>query len=219
MANDIYSFSSTVAEVLDRLGGRNSARDFDRATRWVNSAQQTMAFSELELISLETRSTLHLIEDQSEYTLTNFPDGFEDLLGIRSIRNSTDSWRMKRFPWLDYRTISTQSEGRPSAWARHGVLLAVDPKPDAACTILVDWRRKPRPGIIEVGSQWQEVLVGLGAYYGAQALGESALAKNFFSTLPATIQLRTQVPMNEAEWEAMWDDELGLVPQSGFTVP
>src|SRR5690554_4193515 len=119
----LYTWGTARTEVLNRLGGRNDSTTTERANNWLSSAQLQFAKSHIEIPSLHQVTTqLRVVADQSEYNLTTVVPDLTDIIGIRSVRNDTSKWKMWRFPWREYREISTQAQSAPIRWARTGNL-------------------------------------------------------------------------------------------------
>lgn len=225
---DLYSFDSAKEELRLRLGGRTAvpSQDFDkRLERWLDSAQAMLAKSELELPRLDQiNTTAQVVNGTSEYNLRNLLTGsltdiantntLGDFIGLQLVRNDTDDIFMSRFPFADYRKISSQASGSPTRWTRKGTLLVVDPKPDDTYELRIDYRRRPRLGVVEVDTEWQESWLQLATFIGWRALDEMQKASGVFQQLPAAVQFAVQRPLGEEEWEALWDDRLAIVPNT-----
>ena len=219
---DQYTFISARTELINRLGGRNDPTTIARATEWLNSAQLHFAKSYIELPRLHQVNTIEVVADQSEYSLLNLSQDLTNLVGIRSIRNEgltsgadpTFAIRMYRFPWGEYRSLSMQARSRPVRWARHGTLLAVDPKPDNNYTLTIDYRRRPQFETVELDSEWHDHWINCAVYIGWGALDQYNLAQSAFAMLPQWLQQQIQTPIQEEEWEQYWDKS-GLKASSG----
>ena len=105
------------------------------------------------------------------------------------------------------------ASGPPTRWARNGYRLAVDPKPDALYTIQLDYRRRPLLDTIEVEGEWQEHLLCLAESIGWRAFGQADMAQAALAMLPRNVLVVLQTPLDAAEWDALWDDDLAMQPR------
>lgn len=209
---DLYSWSEARTEALRRLGGRTDSTTSARMDKFLESAQLQLAKSFVEFPRLEqVTDGVKLTTGESEYNLLTEAFSLGDLIGILSVRllSSADGnvspRRMYRFPFYEYRALSTQSSSAPVRWARHGTLFVVDPKPDQNYTLLIDYRRRPREQTVELDSEWHDHWINLAVFYGWKAFGQSNMAQASFDSLPAWLQRQLQSPVQEMEWEAWWD--------------
>lgn len=153
-----------------------------------------------------TLSTVTGIPLQDEYQLMQ--------LGTTPLPRDTNKIKMSRLRWRDYRQLSGQSRSAPVQWTRNGELLALDPRPDSAYPVLVDYRREPLLSVWETPPAHTETLLRLGLHNFWLAQQEYEQAGAVFKMLPLMIQRKLQNPQDMAEWEAAWDDELGFSPES-----
>jgi hypothetical protein len=213
MTVDLYSWSQARTEALRRLGGRTDSTTSTRMDNWLESAQHQLAKTFVELPRLEqVTDNVLLSPGESEYDLLTESFTLNDLIGILSVRNegATDGtgtpFRMYRFPFYEYRALSTQSSSQPVRWARHGNLFVVDPEPDKQYQLTIDYRRRPREQTVELDTEWHESWINLAVYYGWKALGQSNQAQAVFDAIPAWLQKQLQYPVQEQEWEQWWDN-------------
>lgn len=204
----ILSFQQAMEEVADRLGGRR--KEMDRIEDLLNEAQLWLARSDVPLPPLETLVTVTLMLSQAEYSITSDLH-IVDRIGFRSIRNQDVQLGLAWFAWKDYRRISQQATGSPTRVTTHGDRIAFDPIPNSQPTLLIDYRRQPVLGRFELDVTWLEWWISIAVHLCWKALNEPALAQSAFNTLPPWLQARLTTPMTENEWQAMWDDELGMV--------
>lgn len=213
MAELIYTFGTATTELLRRLGGRTDTATKRRVEGWLNDAMLRLAKSWLELPNLEASFTLTTVDGQSEYPLASFDVDPNDVLGIRSIRNDTSEWLLQRFPWHEYRALGEQAEGAPVRWTRRGNLLAFDPEPDGAYELVIDYRRRPSSGTFDdFDSEWHEPIVAIANWVGWTALQQPQLANAAVAVINQSIVQAIQRPMSQDDFEAIWDQEFGLVP-------
>jgi hypothetical protein len=209
----VYSFTSARREVLRRLGGRTDAASVDRVGAYLNSAMLRLAKSWLELPLLEENFTLTTVSGQSEYSINESEVSPRDVLGIRCVTNVTSGWLMSRFPWREYRAIASQSSGPPIRWARHGNVLAVDSEPDGVYELLIDYRQRPTSDSLdEFDSDWHETIVDIATHLGWTAFQQPQLAGAALGPVPSNVREAISRPMEEMDFEAFWDDELGFRP-------
>lgn len=212
---DLYTAASAQQEMLFGLGNRTNL--VTRVAVWFDEAQVWLAKSELELPRLETVVTLNTVVNQPEYSLLAAPwSNPNDIIGLRLLKNvsTTQNLRLYRFDFDEYRSLSSQAKGPPNQWARKGTTLALDPIPDAIYPIQVDYRRRPLPGVMEVDSEYQTVLIGVGIYLGFVRMQQVGKAREVFSTLPQWVQIRLQEPLSQDQWEMLWD-EPQMAPSRG----
>lgn len=237
MANEQYSFLMARRELCRRLGGRNDTISVERAGEHLNSAQLQLAKCRFDLPRFDEVAVITVGDGQSEVNLANTvpvfatTDGFPstdmetqtearsqvsslgDILGILYVQNITDQWQMTRFPWREWRAIQLhQASGQPIRWARRGHVLALDPAPDTATELRIDYRRRPTLDRIEVDGEWYETLLALGESIGWRAYGQPDLAKAALTMVPANVLNILQTPLDGNEWEAMHDEYMAVEP-------
>lgn len=197
------------------------------------------AFEQTCLITLvEGQSELNLLEATPQFTFNStytqnpnistnlaetrpYVNNLSDLIGIRIVQrqppedgSSTVGWRMPRMSWQEWREIEpTQATSIPIRWARNGYRFAVDPKPDREYQLKLDYRRRPQLDILEVEGEWQETMIQLATVFGWIAFGEPSQAQLLKSMLPANVRNLLDVPLDVADWDAQWDDELCVQPR------
>jgi len=203
---DNYSWTGAKRELLYRLGNRTDVSN--RADTWLNSAQQLMAASEIDLPRLEVvQNPFYVHEDLSEYDVD---DQLGEIVGIRLVRNETTEMFMTRFTFEEYRNLSSQSTGSPQRWSRKGNLFVIDPKPDGPYELKIDFRRQPYDQTMEVDNRWQEHLITLANAIGFRALRQYNEFTALFSTLPITFQRSLAEPLDQDMWENLWNMQ-GLI--------
>lgn len=205
----ILTFEQALEEIADRLGGRRA--ELDRIEDFLNEAQLWMAKSDIELTPLETNKTFTCTTGVDQYSVRT-DLAITDFIGIRYVRNNTTNIGLERFTFREFRQISGQSQAPPVRWSRHGDLFVLDPIPDSAAVLLIDYRREPTLGVLEFGGTWLEPLLRLTTHIAWNAYQEPEMAQAQYRMLPAWMQIRLATPLTEAEWEAMWDDNLGMEP-------
>lgn len=209
MSTPLMSFSQMRDELKLRLGNRTDIQS--RMGYWLNQAMLTLAKTELEFPFLETQSTLLILnEGQASYDLEAI--GLTDVLGIRSLRNTTDSIKMRRIPFKDFRAISTQASGSPSIWTRRGNTLFVDCLPDERKETLMDYRRLPQPDTVDFDSEWHNTIIDIASIYGWRSLQKYDNAIQITKLLPQVVQFRLATPLAQQDFEVELDDigvELG----------
>jgi len=221
---DQYTWVSARTELLRRLGGRNDATTTLRANEWMNSAQLTLTKSYIEFPRLEQVTTQVLfVAGQSEYNLLSVAPDLSDIIGIRAVRNeglhigpdTTNPIRMYRFPFGEYRALSTQAVSRPIRWSRNGNLFVVDPQPDDTYETRIDYRRRPRFETVELDSEWHQHWIQLALHYGWASLDQPDLALKAMQIVPQWLTRELQTPIQEEEWEQYWDTA-GLAPHDAW---
>lgn len=213
MPEIFFSFETMRAELLRRTGGRTDTTSRDRATFWLNAATARLAKTPIELPYLETNFSITVVEDESEYTISAYVVDPNDIIGIRSVRNSTSGWAMQRFPFADYRRISTQASAAPIRWARRGHLFVVDPSPDGNYELKIDYRKRPDTDSIgQFDNEWHETILHIATWIGWNALNEQEQARAAIEMIPATVRRAIEIPLGQDEFEALWDDQLGIYP-------
>ena len=172
----------------------------------------------------QTPSTDTIIDSGTTITDSrSYVNNFSDLIGIRLVqRMPADSepndvgWRMARMSWREWREIErTQAAGKPTRWARNGYRFAVDPSPDTTYELKVDYRCRPPNDMIEVEGEWQEHMLCLAESIGWRAFGQPDLAVAALNLLPGNVANILKTPLDYAEWDALWDDDLSLQPPMG----
>jgi hypothetical protein len=157
-------------------------------------------------------ATLATVAGTAVYNLTAAPTSLTDILGIMSMRNNTSGNRLRKFPWQEFRSLNQQASGPPLRWARWGNFVAFDPQPDAVNTILIDYRREPALGVIEVPNRYQETLLDMAEFIGWKALQQFDKSQVVYRAMPAITQFIVQNPMDRDQFEAQWDQDLAIRP-------
>lgn len=210
----LFTFEQAEEELTLRLGNR---RDISaRTASWLDAAQLRIAQSLIELPSLETSLTFDAVEDQSEYDLTTIIPPPSDLIGIKFVTRQENqaatvpNLRMIRFPFVEFRSLVNQASSPPVRWCRYGTTFAVDPMPDGLYPILLEYRRRPRYGISELDSVWHEDWIKVAEFFAWQALLQPDMAKAAFDMISLRIQALIQTPLDQDQWEAAFDVNLGV---------
>jgi hypothetical protein len=224
----IYSFAAAVIELQLRLGGRNDSSQgvlfTNRLANWLNSAQYAIAAAIVAVPDLEQVATLNLVNGQTEYSFNTVSPPLTDIIGIQQIQvvdgsvSPVNKQKLRRFPWNEYRTISQQATARPTRWSRKGNLLALDPVPNLGggpngYQLTIDYRKAPVQGQVAVPAQYSEAWIKLGEFYAWGALGQPDRAAIAKAMLPTAIQVLIENPLDQDQWEAMWDVDLAIVPE------
>ena len=219
----LYSFAGAQTELALRLGGRNDSSSgvafSNRTSNWLNSAQLLMAKCPIALPDLETTATINLVSGQGEYNRNNVNPPLTDMIGIQQIQISDTTTtpvlkqRIARFPFREYRALSLQASTRPTRWTRKGDLIAFDPIPDkAGYTALIDYRKQPAFGGISVPAEYQEQWIKLAVYLAWSSLGQNTKAHATYMELPGTLRSWLESPLDEDQWDSMFDTDLAIVP-------
>jgi hypothetical protein len=220
MSGSLYSWTEATSELKLRLGNRRDlagsgvSDGLDRLGHWLDSAQARIAKSLLDMPDLEDNVTLTTIDGQSEYDLRTIIPPATEIVGIRYVKNTTTGLRLMRFPFVEFRELVDQAEGSPVRWTRLGFNMAFDPEPDDDEDILIEYRRRPRLGTVELDSEWQEEWLKLAEFIGWQALDQPEKATSAFTMLPARLQVLIQQPLDQDQWESLWDVDQKIVPRS-----
>lgn len=211
----LYTFAQALDEIQYRFGKRNDNDFRKRSTRWLDSAQQLIAQSWLEVSDLDdTVESLPYVSGTREYDLRTTSPPIPNIVGIRYIKDNETGYRLHRFPYTEFLTIVSPAAGLPKRWTRRGYVLAYDPQPNAPGSVTFGYRRYPAYGVVELGSEWHEPLIQLACFTGWRALKDYKAAEANFTELPIGLQAVLQQPFNQMEWEAIWDDDL-KVSQTG----
>lgn len=216
MAN-FYSFTQAVTELQWRLGNRTDlgTGSLGRISLWLDAAQIKIASCSIACETLDRIAfPFNTTSGQSEYGLLQLIPPATDIIGIFSVRNSTQGVKMARFPWQEYRSLNQQAEGPPLRWARFGNTLALDPQPDSdgPYEILIDYRRNPTRGISELPNRFQDDWITVAEWIAWKALLKPERAAAAFSLLPVQLQQRMSLPLDFDQWDAMNDSDLGVRP-------
>lgn len=202
-------------EVWNRLARRQDISN--RIDGWISDAQSILAYSDIELPLLDKTVEVNTIANVGSYVMSaEIADGgfaLPDIVGIRQIRNVSKKWRMRRFHISEFRKLHTQPVSSCIRWCRWGNRLFLDPVPPTVEILMIDYRRQP-PGVPEVVVQEKdrEFLIRFACHIGWNALLGMDEARAQYSMLPPPWQRAIANPLSEAEWEAMWDEDLALVP-------
>ncbi len=202
----------------------------NRLSQWLNSAQARIAGSVIESPDLDVLGfSMLTVQNQSEYSLLSILPPATNVVGIKNIRNngatdvsdSSDLFKMRRFSWTEYRSLSQQAPGPPMRWARWGYVLAFDPMPDNQYEILIDYRRLPYQGQTEIPVIFQEDWLHLAESYGWQALMKTDRSQNAMSRISANLQMMLNQELDWNQWDSYWDTDQVIAPygfDSKYTV-
>lgn len=221
----VYLFGSALTELTLRLGGRSDSSGgvafANRVTNWLNTSQAMLARTVLTLPDLDRVAELALIEGQNEYSRLSTTPPLTDVLAIRCVQIVDDSqspqtkMRARRFPWLEYRALSSLASRRPTRWTRRGDLIAFDATPDSEYyTAVIDYRRRPTLGQSSLNTEWQEPWLKLAESLGWAALGNHERAAQLRNELPLNLRNAVEQPLDEEQMESMFDPDLAIVPES-----
>lgn len=218
-SNPLFSFATATTELQLRLGNRSDLSA--RLPTWLNSAQLRVGAAVTASAQLDIKGAeLITVAGQSEYDLlteTVVPDILVSIYGIRMIRNDTTGVRMRRFPWVDYRSLNQQAQGQPMRWVRYGNTLCIDPQPEDPAqtgpyTLLIDARRQPEQGVMEIDNVYQEIVVNVSEYIAWTALMKPDRAASALAQVPMSVQQLIQQPLDQNMWEASFDNDLSIRP-------
>lgn len=211
----LYTFTSAKDELRLRMGRGASSTDLDaRLKNWLDAAQLRIAQSAIPIPDLEDQTTLRLANGQSEYDLVATRPSLTNIIGIEHVRNSTTGQRMMRFPWVEYRSLTTQATGNPLRWTRRGYVVAFDPQPDTETDVLFEVRKRPELGVVVLPSEWQEDWIRLAAVIGWSALQQHDRTRALTRELPISLQAAINQELSQDEWEANYDSDLAIWPET-----
>lgn len=220
--NPLFTFATATTELQLRLGNRSDIAA--RIPTWLNSAQLRMGAAVTASAQLDIKGTpLVTTPGVSEYDLLTAPTVvgiLKSIYGIRMIRNDTTGVRMRRFPWVDYRELNQQAQSQPMRWVRYGNTLAIDPQPEnpnqtGPYTLLIDARKQPAQGTLEIDNVYQEAVVNVAEFLGWSSLMKPDRAAAAMGMVPLSVQQLVQQPLDQNQWESMFDPDQGIRPQ-GF---
>lgn len=207
-----YTFNTAVEELIFRFGNRTDLTS--RAGEWINAAQQRVARSLIDMPELEDIiEEFTVTENIPIYDLRTTAPALVNIIGLRTIKNNETGYRLRRFPWYEFRSLVNQAGAQPSRWTRRGNYLAFDPKPDETVTMLIEYRRRPQMDVLETPSEWQEDLIKLATSIGWSSLGEHERSRAILAELPATLLQSWQQPLTQEQWEAFYDPDLSFLPR------
>jgi hypothetical protein len=218
-----YTFLQAKQELQYRLGNRTDlgSGSQDRLSLWLDVAQIQVSSCVISCETLDVVSfPLTTVQGQTEYSLQSILPPATNVIGLRDLRNNTTGNKMRRFDWQEYRSLNQQAQGQPLRWARLGYILAFDPQPDneGPYTIFIDYRREPQRGISELPNRFQDSWITAAEWIGWKALLKPERAQAAFALLPAQLQTMLARPLDWDQWDAMWDNDLGIRPL-GFEYP
>ncbi len=223
--NTLYSFAGAQVELSLRLGGRNDSSSgvsfSNRTAQWLNSAQMLMARATIAMPDLEQSATFNLNSGQNEYSFNSTIPPLTDIIGIEQIQIADTTQtpvlkqRLARFPFREYRALSMQATAQSTRWTRKGYIIAFDPIPDkAGYQILIDYRKQPVMNGVSIPAEFQEQWIKLAVYMAWSALGQNDKAQLTYRELPTTIRTALEQPLDDDQWDAMNDPELGIRPSN-----
>lgn len=202
-----YSYNAAREEVTFALGNRDDIAT--RVDHWLDSAQTMLAWTTLSFPNLETTvQNVTLVAGQPNYDLTMFPQfiDFQDLLGILLVKNQNTGLKMWRFGFSDLRALVNQASGDPNRWTRRGNQFYVDPIPISTTHLQIDYRRRPRPGMSELGEQFHEVWIDTAVWIGARRLGMDDTLKTTIAAMPAIVLAQLSQPRSHDDFEMYYND-------------
>ena len=226
--NNLYNFSAALQELRLRLGNRPVGGDatdaqasVTRYSQWLDSAQARIAGCLIECPDIEVVGfPMTTVEGQSEYGLLEILPPATNIVGIKGFRNngaadssdSTDLFKMRRFPWTEFRSLSQQAPGPPMRWARWGYTVAFDPQPDKVYNLLIDYRRLPYQGTTEIPVIFQEDWLHLAESFGWQALMKTDRSQMAMSRISANLQMMLNQELDQQQWESNFDTDQTIAP-------
>jgi len=221
----LFSFAGAQNELVLRLGGRNDTSNgiafSNRTAQWLNSAQMLMARSPIAMPDLEESAAVMLTEGVNEYSRNSMIPPLTDMIGIEQIQIADTTQtpvlkqRLQRFPFREYRALSLQATARPTRWTRKGDLIAFDPIPDkAGYEVLFDYRKQPVMNGVSVPAEFQEQWIKLATYLAWSSLNQNERAQAVYAELPGTIRAAIEQPMDDDQWDAYNDPDLGIRPSN-----
>lgn len=206
-----YTFNTAAEELVFRFGNRTDLAD--RSGEWINAAQQRVARSIIDMPELDDIiEEFPITEDISQYDLRTTSPALTNIIGINGIKSNETGYRMRRFPWWEYRSLVNQGSAEPTRWTRRGFHIAFDPKPSKTITAIVEYRRRPQMDVLETPSEWQEDLIKLATSIGWSALGEHERAQVVQSEMAPLFQAAIAAPLTQEQWEAYYDENLSFLP-------
>lgn len=210
-----YTFQRAADEVILRMGRRSDNNFSDRVADFLNSAQYKIVASYIEVPDLEDELTLPIVEDVAQYDLRTTSPPITDIVGLKWLKYEKTGYRLRRFAWDEYQNLVNQSSSDPMRWTRRGNILAFDPIPDTSgYDMTIQFRRNPQYGVLELDTKWHESVIKLAVSYAWSAMMEHERAKAIFAELPATLQMAVSQPLDQYQWEAAFDPDLGIRPTS-----
>lgn len=208
-----YTFERAANEVVLRMGRRNDNGFTDRVTDWLASAQYKIAQSFIEVPDLEDEVTLAITEGVKEYDLRTTSPPITEIVGLKWLKYEKTGYRLRRFSWDEYRDLVNQASSDPVRWCRRAYTLAFDPIPvTSGYSVTIQFRRLPMYGALELGNQWQESVIKLATAIGWSALMEHERSKAVFAELPLILQAAVSQQLDQYQWEAAFDPDLGIRP-------
>lgn len=218
-----YTFEQAKTELQYRIGNRTDlgSGSQDRISLWLDVAQIKIASCSIACETLDVNSfPITTVAGQSEYGLLSILPPATNIIGIRDMRNNTEGVKMVRFDWQEYRSLNQQAQSAPLRWARNGYTLAFDPQPDdqGPYTIFMDYRRNPQRGVSELPNRFQDDWITVAEWVAWKALLKTERSAAAFALLPGHLQQMLANPMDQDQWEAMYDQDLRIVPL-GFQYP
>ncbi len=223
--NNLYSWSDAQIELKARLGNRSDLGN--RIATWLNSAQVRIAGCMIECPDLVVAGfEMTTVDGQSEYGLLEILPPATNIVGIKdfrnngstSIENSSDLFKMRRYPWAEYRSLSQQAPGPPMRWFRWGYTVAFDPQPDDEYEIIFDYRRLPYTDTVEIPVIFQEDWLHFAESVGWQALMKLDRAQAAASRISVNLQALLNQELDWQQWDSYWDTDQVIAPY-GFDYP
>jgi hypothetical protein len=211
----LYTFTQAETELQLRLGNRTDlgSGSANRIDQWLDNAQMRIAACMLACEDLDVYGFPFTTNDgQTVYGLLDILPPATDIVGIFSIRNDTTGVKVRRFPWQEYRSLNQQAQGPPMRWARWGYNLALDPQPDDAYDMLIDYRRNPQRGVTEIPNRFQEDWLHLAESMGWQSLMKPERAVQAFGRITANLQSMLSMVLDQDQFESTWDQDQVIAP-------
>ena len=210
-----YSFAQALDEVILRLGRRNDNDFQGRCVYYLNSAIYRIATSFMDVPDLEDYINIPIAPDVNEYDLRTTAPPINEFVGLKWMKYEKTGYRLRRFPYDEYKNLVHQAHGDPVRWARNGYTLCLDPIPTAPdYDLVVQFRRLPQQGFLELDSKWHENAIKMAVCIGWGAVMEHERSRAVLAELPASFQLLIQQPIDQSQWEAAFDPDLGIRPLS-----
>lgn len=212
----IYAYSDATTSLNARLGHRTDLTN-TRLGQWIDQAQYIIATNVRALPMLEmTSPPLGLVIGQYQYTFNYWPSQLTQFWALRSVHNDTDKILMQRAEFSIWTQMPQPiQDGIPTQWCRYGNNFNLFQAPTKSTSITMYYRRIPTPGALELGDEWFDHIVQLAQYFALTEIGKFQMKQSVLQILPQQIQLALSHPLTPLEWEASYDEELGVQPWRG----
>jgi hypothetical protein len=155
---------------------------------WINQAYRQLCTQD-KILGLPKKLYFPRLMTSTTKTTTDgtaYVTAPSDVLYITEVFDTTNGRKLDNIPWKEYISYTDRttaaSEGDPTKWVRYGGYIYLHPTPSTTDDVLTIYYKKLVASLsgtltTEIGAEWDDVIVELGAYHMFRWLHEQDKAK------------------------------------------